>query len=190
MWLGVPPTLTASSDVLMLRDAYGLRFGLLAQVTGPSGQPRTYLFDVDLCHGFQQVLDSGYHPDTATATAAWRGLVGSSAASAEPEPATDDLLAQVLPGAGLIDGLFAQPLSDSHFTELYRGDRIVGAITDALGSRRPPGRLAGPRPAAGQRPGRVPVRAVQGLGRPQPRSSCRPRPARTRTSSPGCCTTG
>lgn len=132
VWLGVPPTLTASADVLMLRDAYGLRFGLLAQVSGPSGQPRTYLFDVDLCHGFQQVLDSGYHPDTAAATAAWRGLVGSSAASAEPEPATDDLLAHVLPGAGLIDGLFTQPLSDSHFTELYRGDRMVGAITDAL----------------------------------------------------------
>ena len=64
VWLGVPPTLTASPEVLMLRDAYGLRFGLLAQVTGPSAQPRTYLFDVDLCHGFHQVLDSGYHPDT------------------------------------------------------------------------------------------------------------------------------
>jgi hypothetical protein len=116
----------------MLRDAYGLRFGLLARVTGPSAQPRTYLFDVDLCHGFHQVLDSGYYPDTATATAAWRGLVGPSAAAAEPEPATDDLLPHVLPGAGLIDGLFGQPLSDSHFTELYRGDRIVSAITDAL----------------------------------------------------------
>ena len=62
-WCG-PPTLTASSELLMLRDAYGLRFGLLARVTGPSAQPRTYLFDVDLCHGFHQVLDSGYHPDT------------------------------------------------------------------------------------------------------------------------------
>jgi hypothetical protein len=131
-WLAVPPALTASSDVLMLRDAYGLRFGVLAQVTGPSGQPRTYLFDVDLCHGFHQVLNSGYHPDAATAAAAWRGLVGSSAASAEPEPANDDLLARLLPGAGLIDGLFGQPLSDSHFTELYRGDRIVSAIADAL----------------------------------------------------------
>lgn len=131
-WLGDPPALTASSDILILRDAYGLRFGLLARVTGPSAQPRTYLFDVDLCHGFYAVLDSGYHPDTGAATAAWRGLVGSSAASAEPEPATDDVLPYVLPGAGLIDGLFGQPLSERHFTELYRGDRIVFAIVDAL----------------------------------------------------------
>ena len=53
-----------------------------------------------------------------------------------PQPssklANGGLLAHVLLGAGLIDGLFAKPLSDSHSTELYRGDRIVSAITDAL----------------------------------------------------------
>lgn len=131
-WLAVPPTVTAAPEVLLLRDAYGLRFGVLAQVTGPGGQPRTYLYDVDLCHGFYQVLDSGYHPDTVTAAAAWRDLVGASAAGAEPGPAPDDLLPHVLPGGGLLDGLFGQPLTASHFTELYRGDRIVFAISDAL----------------------------------------------------------
>jgi hypothetical protein len=131
-WLAVPPTVTASHDVLLLRDAYGLRFGVLAQVTGPGGHPRTYLYDVDLCHGFGQVLGSGYYPDTAAATSAWRDLVGASAATAEPGPASDDLLPHVLPGGGLIDGMFGRPLTAGHFAELYRGDRIVFAIADAL----------------------------------------------------------
>lgn len=131
-WLAVLPTVTASPELLLLRDAYGLRFGVLTQVTGPGGQPRTYLYDIDLCHGFYQVLGSGYHPDTATAAAAWRDLVGVSGTSAEPGPAPDQLLPHVLPGGGLIDGLFGQPLTASHFTELYRGDRIVFAIADAL----------------------------------------------------------
>jgi hypothetical protein len=131
-WLAVPPTVSASPEVLLLQEAYGLRFGVLAQVTGPGGQPRTYLYDVDLCHGFYQILTSGYHPDTATAAAAWRDLVGASAAGTEPRPAPDQLLPHVLPGGGLIDGMCGQPLTASHFTELYRGDRIVFAISDAL----------------------------------------------------------
>lgn len=131
-WLTDAPTVTASAEVLLLRDAYGLRFGVLAQVTGPGWQARTYLYDVDLCHGFYQVLNSGYHPDTATAAAAWRDLVGVSAAAAEPGPAPDQLLPHVLPGGGLIDGMFGQPLTAGHFTELYRGDRIVFAVSDAL----------------------------------------------------------
>ncbi|MDN5795792.1 MAG: hypothetical protein L0H79_08585 [Intrasporangium sp.] len=133
-WLGVPPAVTASPDLLLLRDTYGLRFGLLAQVTGPGALQRTYLFDVDPCHGFHQVLGSGYHSGTATATAVWRGLVGPSAAAAEPEPVPDDLLAHVLPGDGMFDVLFGRPVSDSHFTELFRSDGIVSAIVKALGA--------------------------------------------------------
>jgi hypothetical protein len=131
-WLNDLPTVSASPEVLLLQDAYGLRFGVLAQVTGPGGHPHTYLYDVDLCHGFYQVLNSGYHPDATTAVAAWRDLVGVSAAGAEPEPAPDQLLPHVLPGGGLIDGLLGRPLTAGHFTELYRGDRIVFTISDAL----------------------------------------------------------
>jgi hypothetical protein len=118
--------------VLLLRDAYGLRFGVLSRLTGPGGQPRSYLFDVDLCHGFYQVLGSGYHPDESSAAAVWRGQVGASATDAEPVPAPDDLLPHVLPGNGLGAGLFGRPLTDNHFTELYRGDRVVSAVADAL----------------------------------------------------------
>lgn len=141
-WLAVPPTVTAAPGVLLMRDAYGLRFGLLAHVTGPSGPPRTYLFDVDLCHGFTQVLTSGYYADPVTAAAAWRALVGVSATGTEPVAAPADLLGHVLPGGGLIDELFGQPLSDSHFHELYRGDRIVSVIVDALGAAGRPLRWA------------------------------------------------
>jgi hypothetical protein len=115
-----------------VRDTFGLRFALLAELTGPAGRSRTYLFDVDLCHGFYQVLDSGYHADVTTAAAAWRTMVGASADGAEPQPAPDDLLPDVLPGGGVLDGLFGKPLSDSGFTELYRADGVVAAVTDAL----------------------------------------------------------
>jgi hypothetical protein len=131
-WLAVAPAVSAAPEVLLLRDAYGLRFGVLAQVTGPGGQPRTYLYDIDLCHGFYQVLNSGYHPDTATAVAVWRDLVGTSGAGAEPQPFPDDLLPHILPGSGMIDGLFGQPLTADQFTETYRGDRIVSVVADAL----------------------------------------------------------
>ena len=124
-WLDVPPTVTASPEVLLLRDVYGLRFGLLAQVSGPDAQPRSYLFDVDLCHGFYQVLASGYHPDVTAAAAAWRALVGVSAAGAQPAPVPADLLPHVLPGGGLISEIFGRPLTDDHFRELYRGDRSL-----------------------------------------------------------------
>lgn len=150
-WLEIPPTVTASPDVLLLRDSYGLRFGVLAQVTGPGGQVRTYLYDVDLCHGFDEVLTSGYHPDIDSATAAWRDLVGISAANTQPVPADDDLLPHVLPTGGLLDGLFGQPLTDNHFTELFRGDRIVFAITDALeAAGRPLARQTGDAQQAGR----------------------------------------
>jgi len=131
-WLAVAPVVSASPEVLLLRDVYGLRFGVLAQVTGPGGQPRPYLYDIDLCHGSYQVLDSGYHPDAATAVAAWRDLVGASGARAELHPAPDELLAHVLPGGGVIDGLFGKPLTARQFTEVYRGDRVVSAVADAL----------------------------------------------------------
>jgi hypothetical protein len=130
-WLAAPATVTAAPEVLLLREAYGMRFGLLAQVTGASEQPRTYLFDVDLCHGFLVVLTSGYHPDTATATAVWRDLVGASAADAEPVVAPADLLTHLLPD-NPFDGFFAQPLTEEHYRELYRGGRVGTAIADAL----------------------------------------------------------
>jgi hypothetical protein len=131
-WLAVLPTITASAEVLLLRDGYGPRFGVLTQVTGPGGQPRTYLYDVDLCHGFYQVLSSA-----TTLTPPRRrppGVTLSAPAPPTPSPGPPpaSCCPNVLPGGGVIDGLFGQPLTASHFTELYRGDRIVFAISDAL----------------------------------------------------------
>lgn len=131
-WLATPPAVTASPDVLVLRDGYGMRYGLLAEVSGAGGPRGTYLFDIDLCHGYYQVLTSGYHASTAAAAAAWRDLAGASAADSEPLPAPAELLPHILPGGGVIDGLIGQPLTDGHFTELYRGNRIVHAIAEAL----------------------------------------------------------
>jgi len=130
-WLDSPPTSTVSPDVLLLRDAYGLRFGLLAQVTTDGGPPRIYLFDIDLCHGFERVVGCGYRRDLAAATADWRSTVGTSADRAEPESLPDGLLAHLLTGS-VFDGPLAASPTGEGFHELFRADRIAHEIIDAL----------------------------------------------------------
>jgi len=130
-WLDSPPTSSVSPDVLLLRDVYGLRFGVLAQVTTDGGPSRNYLFDVDLCHGFARMVGCGYHPDLQTAAARWRATVGTSADRAEPEPLPDGLLANLLDGSAF-DGPFATSPTGEAFRELFRADRIAHDTFDAL----------------------------------------------------------
>jgi hypothetical protein len=87
---------------------------------------------VDLCHGLSQVLHSGYYADSAEAAAGWRGMVGSSAAGVEPGPAGDEVLCDVLPGGGVLDGLFGEPVTDGGLAELFRADGVVAAVVGAL----------------------------------------------------------
>ncbi|HEX2804615.1 MAG TPA: hypothetical protein VHN80_00410, partial [Kineosporiaceae bacterium] len=146
-WLDEPPAVTASPDVLLLRDAYGLRFGLLAQLTTDDGPARTYLLDIDLCYGFDRVVRCGYHPDIPAATAAWRTVVGSSADHAEPEPLPDGLLPHLLTGS-VFDGPFATSPTGEDFRELFRADRVAHEIFDAL--ERAGHRVTWPKDAAEQ----------------------------------------
>jgi hypothetical protein len=137
-WLANTSKVVASPGIMVLSDAYGLRFGVLIEMTGPARSVRTYLLDVDLCHGFAAVLTAGYHPDAAAGAQSWRGLVGPSADGIRPEPATSQLLATVLPGGGVFDRLTMHPLTSEHFTECYRADRVVHAAADALDRARRP----------------------------------------------------
>jgi hypothetical protein len=130
-WLDAPPTVTASPDVLLLRDTYGLRFGMLTQVTTDDAPARTYLFDIDLCHGFDRVVRCGYHPDIPAATTAWRSAVGTSADHATPGPLPDGLLPHLMTGS-VFDGPLATSPTGDGFRELFRADRIAHEIFDAL----------------------------------------------------------
>jgi hypothetical protein len=130
-WLPDTYQTVASPDILLLRDGYGLRFGLLIEITGPNRPTRTYLMDVDLCHNFDEVLACGYYPDVQTAATAWRALAGPSAEGSAPQPASPELLPVVLPGGGVLDQFFGRPLTASQFTECYRADRIVHAAAEA-----------------------------------------------------------
>lgn len=130
-WLAVPPSLTVSPDLLLLRDGFGLRFGLLAQVTGPGAQPRTYLIDVDVCHGFEHVLAAGYHADVDTAAAAWRDLVGDSATDSEATAAPEHLLPGILPSDDPIGGFLLGPQTRNQYAELFRCGRIITEIVTA-----------------------------------------------------------
>lgn len=130
-WLDTPPAVSASPDVQLLRDVYGLRFGLLAQVTVADAPARSYLFDIDMCHGFERLVGCGYYPDTAAAVTAWRAAVGISAADAEPQPLPTDQLPPLLSG-NVLDESFVTPSAGDGFRELYRADRIVHEIFDAL----------------------------------------------------------
>jgi hypothetical protein len=83
-WLPDTFQTVASPDILLLRDGYGLRFGLLIEMTGPNRPTRTYLMDVDLCHNFDQVLACGYYPDVQTAATAWRAWPVPARRAARP----------------------------------------------------------------------------------------------------------
>jgi hypothetical protein len=131
-WLPNTSKTVAGPGIMVMTDAYGLRFGVLIEMTGPGRPARTYLFDIDRCHGFTAVLTSGYHPDPAAAAQSWRALVGPSADGVHPEPATSALLGTILPGGGVLDDLTMHPLTPEQFTECYRSERIVHAVSDAL----------------------------------------------------------
>lgn len=130
-WLAEAPVRQVAPEPLVLRDRYGLRFGLLVQVAGATGAPRTYLIDVDRCSGMAATPHAGYHPDVESATLAWRGFVGESARDVVAGPAPADLLGEVLPETGTVGMFFIEPCTPGQWREMFRQGGVVDALVEA-----------------------------------------------------------
>lgn len=88
-WVPATGRIAATGRVLRLRDAYGTRFGVLAEYTHPGRPEREwYRFDID-ASGFVEVVDAGVHEDVEDAGATWRATVGAPAADAVAVPVED-----------------------------------------------------------------------------------------------------
>ncbi len=78
-WLKLLPDIKATGHVLAMRDAYGTRFGVIADFSYPGGaDPSAYLLDFD-ASGFTVLAGAGVFDDVERAAAAWRDQVGVSA---------------------------------------------------------------------------------------------------------------
>lgn len=115
----------APGSVLLARDVYGSRFGIIAPVGQPDGQCRYYLWDVDVCGHRELTVFSGYFPTAEQAMDEWRAGVGAVAASGSQFTGTDDrwLLAGLLPRE---EGILELDCEDEgQFAEYHRGRRLA-----------------------------------------------------------------
>ena len=80
-WLDGAPRIAATGEVRRLRDAYGTRFGAIAEYLAP-GDARSswYLFDID-ASGFVVLADAGVYDDAEQAAEAWRINAGDADAT-------------------------------------------------------------------------------------------------------------
>lgn len=88
-WLREAPRVTATGDVVRMRDAYGTRFAVIAGFSYGDGRDSSvFLFDIDVS-GFVTLVDAGVFDDTEQAATAWRAKVGDTAEDARAEPVED-----------------------------------------------------------------------------------------------------
>lgn len=133
-WLKLLPDIKATGDVRMMRDAYGTRFGVIADFCYPGGvDPSAFLLDFDAC-GFTVLASAGVFDDVEQAAAAWRDQVGVSAEGLTPAPATAESLACLVScehGEMFISGNESRAQMDNWF----RGPRRIHEIIDMLHER-------------------------------------------------------
>jgi hypothetical protein len=130
-WLGLLPGIAVAGDVYELRDKWGLRLGVIAELAYPGGvDPHVYLLDVD-ASWYIEVLGAGVFDDVAAAEAAWRGSLPAGEAGGKIEPVTDGTLACLYAMAHL-DELMSH---DELLTEHYRAERRISDVLARYESR-------------------------------------------------------
>jgi hypothetical protein len=131
-WLALMPDIEATGDVHVLRDVYGLRFGVIAGFAYPGGvDPSVYLLGFDASE-YLSLAVAAVFDDTESAVAAWRDQVGDSAPGAEP--VTAEVLAW-LSHAEHSEGLIDERDQAVSVDDYFRGPRRIQDITGKLGGR-------------------------------------------------------
>lgn len=137
-WLRGIPKVSATGEVVRMRDVYGTRSAVIAGFEHRGERdPSVFLFDID-ASGFIEVVGSGVHTDVEQAARAWRAAVGDAADGAVVEPVerSDDLLPLAHADVGDEMRLMepARPVLDNWF----RANRRIHDLVPALRRRGTP----------------------------------------------------
>jgi len=89
-WLDELARIEATGEIWGMRDAYGVRFAVIAGFAYPDEtDPSVFLFDID-ASGFIEIVSAGVFDNQDQAADAWRAHVGDTAAKAGLEVVEDD----------------------------------------------------------------------------------------------------
>ncbi|SET18239.1 hypothetical protein [Nonomuraea wenchangensis] len=129
----------SAGEPLLLADAYGSRYALLAPFTWGEQDPHWYCWDIDRCTG-DRVVHAGVFASPQEALTEWRAAVGTHAAPAFAQPAPcdqatardllDPLCRSDLVGALLL-GSESRQLIAEHFRLRQRARALCESFTVA-----------------------------------------------------------
>ena len=130
-WLDGAPRIAATGEVRRLRDAYGTRFGVIAEYLAPGdAQSSWYLFDID-ASGFVVLADAGVYDDAEQAAEAWRITAGDADAlvTTVDDPADLRCLVELDTGDEMsIRGDEPRPVMDNWFRVHARIHRLARTL--------------------------------------------------------------
>ena len=130
-WLKLLPDIKATGDVRVMRDAYGTRFGVIADFCYPGGvDPSAFLLDLD-ASGSIVLAGAGVFDDVEHAAADWQDQVGVSAEGLTPGPTTAESLACLVSyehGEMYVNGNESRAQMDNWFRGPRRIHEIIGAL--------------------------------------------------------------
>ena len=137
-WLRGVPQVSATGEVVRMRDAYGARYAVIAGFEHRGHRdPSVFLFDID-ASGFVEVVGGGVHDDVEQAAQAWRTAVGDAGEGAVVEPVerSEDLMPLVHADVG--DEMSLREPSRSTLDNWFRANRRIHDLAPALGRRGTP----------------------------------------------------
>ena len=130
-WLRLMPEIQATGTVRAMRDAYGTRFGVIAEFRYQADPDSSwYLLDIDAC-GLVRLAGTGVFSDADQAAAAWRGEVGDSAKGVKAGPMTAESLASLVYCEPEVDMVFGTE-SRAQLDNWFRGPRRIQDVLTVL----------------------------------------------------------
>jgi hypothetical protein len=132
-WVGQLGSIAAVGDVWELRDAYGTRFGMVANFAYPEGlDPTVFLWDVD-ASGFIALGPAGVYDGVEQAADAWREMVGDTAANAELQQVEGHSVGlSALAHCGRLPRYVMGNESRTTFDNWFRARRRIADLDEAL----------------------------------------------------------
>jgi hypothetical protein len=137
-WVTEVPRIRATGEVHRIRDLYGTRFGVIADLDYPGLEDRAaYLFDID-ASGVAQLVGGGVFDDVEQAASAWRASVGEAGHGTHLEPVTDTGQLLCLVHVDIDQNAILGSESRTVMDNWFRAERRINDISSALDRRGTP----------------------------------------------------